>query len=62
MENLFGPLDITNELLCCLCFGGVSIAGAVGFVIWYIKRQNKSETSGDEKKSIASNVARLVSS
>jgi hypothetical protein len=49
--GLFGT-DITDELLlllCCLCFGGLSFAGVVGLVIWYLSRQRKSESSGDEK-------------
>ena len=36
-------------LLCFLCFGGVSFAGVVGLVIWYLTRRSKSEPSGDEK-------------
>jgi hypothetical protein len=44
--------DITDELLlllCCLCFVGVSFAGVVGLVIWYLTKHNKSESSGHEK-------------
>ena len=49
MEYQYGIPGNLLLLLCCLCFGGVSFAGVVGLVIWYLTRQNKSEASGDEK-------------
>jgi hypothetical protein len=36
-------------LLSCLCFGGLSLAGTVAVIIWFITQQNKPEPSGEEK-------------
>jgi hypothetical protein len=42
------PLNLIL-LLCFLCFGGVSLAGVVGLVVWYLTRQNKPNPSDDQK-------------